>query len=249
MSAICKTVSLLAVLLISAVPLSANNSSSTEPGYLYRAEFVQAAPGKLLELIEVYKSRTNEHAAAGDESPLWMRHSQGDRWDLLVLHPMGTYAQFYSADRIARRTDRERQLEARTRDLIAWREDLFALGPPVSEIRTAFSKSGFFHVEIFHALAGKESELYHEREMENAYQRELNRPQNFIFVRDRGASWSLFTVGCYRDLKHYAESAGISEKDHDAAARAAGFEAANKGGPYLRSLIADHHDTLAVAVK
>lgn len=85
--------------------------------------------------------------------------------------------------------------------------------------------------------------------MENAYQKALNRPQNFIFVRDQGAAWDVFTLGCYRDLKHYAESADIAEKDQEAAAKAAGFEAANRIGPYLRTLIAQHHDTLAVSVK
>jgi hypothetical protein len=85
--------------------------------------------------------------------------------------------------------------------------------------------------------------------MENAYQRTLKRPENFIFVRDQGAAWDLFTLGFYRNLKHYAESADISESDQETAARAAGFEGAARIGSYLRTLIAMHHDTLAVAVK
>jgi len=85
--------------------------------------------------------------------------------------------------------------------------------------------------------------------MENAYQRTLKRPVNFIFVRDQGAAWDIFTLGLYRDLKHYAESADLAEKDREAAAKAAGFESSNHIGPYLRSLINKHHDTLAVAVK
>jgi len=85
--------------------------------------------------------------------------------------------------------------------------------------------------------------------MENAYQKALARPENFIFVRDQGASWDLFTLGFYRNLKHYAESADIPEKDQESAAKSAGFEASNRIGPYLRTLIAEHHDTLAVAVK
>ena len=46
-----------------------------------------------------------------------------------------------------------------------------------------------------------------------------------------------------------AESAGIAETEQEAAAKAAGFEAANRIGPYLRTLINSHHDTLAVSVK
>jgi hypothetical protein len=102
---------------------------------------------------------------------------------------------------------------------------------------------------MFDALAGKQSELFKEREMENAYLKALKRPENLIFVRDQGASWDLFTIGASRDLKHFAESAGIAEADQDAAAKAAGFEAVNRIGPYLRTLISSHHDTLAVSVK
>jgi hypothetical protein len=85
--------------------------------------------------------------------------------------------------------------------------------------------------------------------MENAYLRALKRPENLIFVRDQGASWDLYTIGAYRDLKHFAESAGIPEADQETAAKAAGFESANRIGPYLRTLISLHHDTLAVTVK
>ena len=102
---------------------------------------------------------------------------------------------------------------------------------------------------MFHALPGRHGGLRHEREMENAYQRELARPQNFIFVRDQGASWDLFTIGVYRNLKHYAESADIPQEKQDAAAKAAGFESAAQIGPYLRTFISSHHDTLAAAVK
>ena len=69
-----------------------------------------------------------------------------------------------------------------------------------------------------------------------------------IFVRDQGASWDLFTVGFYRDLKHYAESADIPEVSQEAAAKAAGFESVRGIGPFLRTLIVSHHDTLAVAI-
>jgi hypothetical protein len=116
-------------------------------------------------------------------------------------------------------------------------------------LKAAIPQAGFFHLEIFISWPGKHAELYKEREMENAYQRRLKRPGNFIFIRDQGASWDLFTLGLYRDLKHYAESADIAEKDQEEAARAAGFESARHIGPYLRSLIVQHHDTLAVPIK
>jgi hypothetical protein len=232
---------LLLALLLLATPLFAADD------YLYNAHMVQAAPGRLVELIDVLKARHAALTKTGEPAPLWMRHSQGDRWDLLILTPVGSYAEFFRAERIAKR--KEAAFEQKAKELIAWQENLYVTGPPPEVLKKAADGAAFFHVEIFHALAGKQAELYKQREMENAYSAAIGRPQNLIFVRDQGASWDLFTIGFYRDLKHYAESADIPADKQDAAARAAGFKNANDIGPYLRTLIADHHDTLAVAIK
>jgi len=224
---------------IGLVALAAALPALGEDGYLYRAQFVQAAPGRLVELLDLVKSRKGD-------VPFAMRHSQGDRWDLLLLTPMGSYGEFYAPERGAKR--RATVSEA-WRDLVAWREDLFVTGPPLEELRQAFTGAAFFHVEIFQALPGKQADLLTERRMENAYQKVLKRPESLIFVRDSGAAWDLFTIGFYRDLKHYAESADIPDADQDAAAKAAGFESASRIGAYLRRFISLHHDTLAVAVK
>jgi hypothetical protein len=102
---------------------------------------------------------------------------------------------------------------------------------------------------MFVASPGKFADLYKEREMENAYAKAVKEPENFIFVRDQGAAWDIFTIGVFRDLKHYAESADVNPKDAEAAAKAAGFDAPSQIGPYLRRFIREHHDTLAVAIK
>ncbi len=219
-----------------------------EPAYLYKVSLVQAAPGKLPELIDLYKIAFADLQKAGDEAPLWMRHSQGDRWDLMILYPMNSYAEYYKAERIAKRDKIDLRV-ALMPQLIAWQEDLFAAGPPIAELQKAFATGGFFHVEMFISLPGKFGDLYKERQMENAYSKALKEPENFIFVRDQGAAWDIFTIGVFRDLKHYAESADVPAKDQEAAAKAAGFEAPSQIGPYLRRFIREHHDTLAVAVK
>ena len=236
-------------LLLLTLALSAVSTRASAPTYLYKTKLVQAAPGRLLDLIELQKALLTEYRNAGDEQPLMMRHSQGDRWDLLLLIPMKSYADYYSPERVSKRTQAVKEGQDKLDALIAWQEDVFVYGPSLAETQKAFASSAFFHVEIFDALAGKQSELYREREMENAYLKSLKRPENLIFVRDQGAAWDLFTIGAYRDLKHFAESAGIPEADQEAAAKAAGFEAANRIGPYLRTLISLHHDTLAVSVK
>lgn len=235
------------VLLSCCAPLIA-----AENKYLYKVSLVQAAPGKLLEVIDLYKARAATYQAAGDEAPLWMRHSQGDHWDLMILFPISSYTDYYQSARVARRKKAEESSAGSLEKLkadIAWQEDLFAYGPPLADLRQAFANGGYFHVEMFIALPGNFAELYKERQMENSYSQALKQPQNFIFVRDQGAAWDLFTIGVYRDLKHYAENSDVPAKDQEAAAKAAGFESPAQIGPYLRRFISTHHDTLAVAIK
>lgn len=227
-------------------------SPPASDGYLYRATLLQAAPGKLLEVVDLYKSGWPGSKDSGDEPPWAMRHSQGDRWDLLLLFPMGNLSEYYARDRILRRERAAAAASAaweRLRDDTAWQEDVFVLGPPLSRLRERFAGAGLFHVEMFQALPGRRADLYRQREMENAYSKALDLPENLIFVREAGAAWDLFTIGAYRDLKHYAEGSSVAEERSEAAAKAAGFDGARFIGPYLRTLIALHHDTLAVAVK
>jgi len=223
-------------------------ASAADRPYLYKVTLVQAAPRKLLELIDLYKQRSSALKDV-DEAPLWMRHSQGDHWDLMILLPMGSYNEYFEPQRTAKRNSLTGGLAETLKEDIAWQEDLFSWGPPLADLRKAFADGGFFHVEMFVSLPGKFADLYKEREMENAYAKALKEPENFIFVRDQGAAWDIFTIGVFRDLKHYAESADIPVKDQEAAAKAAGFEAPGQIGPYLRRFIREHHDTLAVAVK
>jgi hypothetical protein len=185
-----------------------------------------------------------------------MRHSQGDQWDLMFLFPMASYSEYFKPDRTAKRQQAaekaglpQDRFAQKFYELVAWHEEVFVEGPALAQVQKVFSGAGFFHVEIFLALPGKQAALYREREMENAYLKTLARPENLIFTHDQGAAWDLFTIGCYRDLKHYAESADIPDEKEEQAARAAGFEGADKIGTYLRTLIQLHHDTLAVAVK
>lgn len=219
------------------------------PQHLYKVSLVQAAPGKMTELIDLYKKEFAATTAAGDEAPMWMRHSQGDRWDLMILQPMHSYSEYFAAARVAKRNETAEPFSKTKRDDIAWQEDLYCFGPAPDELRKAFANGSFFHVEMFVALSGHFDDLYREREMENAYARGVHQPENFIFTRDSGASWDIFTIGVFRDLKHYAESANLTPQQQDAAAKAAGFESASQIGPYLRRFISSHHDTLAVAVR
>lgn len=243
---------MLAVLLLvlAAMPQRALAQSQPQPTYLYKTSLVQAAPGKLLDLIDAYKKIfVEETKVAGDATPLWMRHSQGDRWDLLILFPMGSYMDYYKPDRVVKRDTVLDTWRDRLKNDIAWQEDVFVYGPPFDDLRKAFATAGLFHVEMFQSLPGKQTELQKQREMENAFSRSVKAPENFIFLRDQGAAWDLFTIGCFENLKQYAQAADVPAAEADAAAKSAGFESTAQIGPYLRTLIALHRDTLAVAIK
>ncbi len=225
------------------------SAQTLELPYLYKVTTVRAAPGELLNLIDLYKRQMEVIADSERHRPFWMRHSQGDHWDLMLLFPMESYEAFHSPDRTDARVVQRDDFQHQFNDIVAFQEDLFAYGPPLEVVQEAFDEAGLFHVEMFEALPGRHDELYEQRKMENVYLQHINRPQNLIFVKSDGASVDVFTLGFYRDIKHFAESADIPLDEEDAAAKAAGFESVYTISPYLRSLIREHHDTIAVAIR
>jgi hypothetical protein len=217
---------------------------------------MRAAPGQLLELIDVLGERRVVLEAAGEAPPLIMRHSQGDQWDLLVLHPVGSLRSYYSAEREDRREAAAAAAglsgaayERRLRELLSWREELFAEGPGRDVLAEYDAGTGLYHVEMFLALPGRYDELVEQRLMENRYYALTARRGNLVFTRVAGAAWDVMTVGFYRDLQHFAEDPEVTDEEAEAAAIEAGFEARNRIGTYLRTLIASHHDTLAGEVR
>jgi hypothetical protein len=199
---------------------------------LYRMTLLRAAPGRLMEVVAELKAQKREG--------LILRHAQGDHWDVMVLSPIASYAEHFARPGVLS--------PLADPALLAFQEDTFVRGPALRAL-PGFDTGGLYHVEMFHALAGQRDALVREREMENAYLRALGRPTNAIFVRELGGAWDAFTVGAYRSWKHYAERDDIPADRSQAAAREAGFESADHIGPYLRSLIQSHHDTLATPVR
>ena len=182
---------MIACLLLVSGLAAAVPAAGPDAPYLYRTTLVQAAPGKLLEVVELLKAGWPGSKESGDEPPIAMRHSQGDRWDLLLLFPMGGWSAYYAPERVARRDRARASAKAELSRLesdVAWTEDVFVYGPPLEALRGQFEGAGFFHVEMFQALPGQIAGLYRQREMENAYLKALDQPRNAIFVRDAGAA-------------------------------------------------------------
>jgi len=226
------------------------------PTELYRFVLIQAAPGKLLDLIDLYKRRLPVIAAGGDELPFIVRHSQGDRWDLAVIYPSGSFTSYYSAERTAKREAAAKASgvtnEAFAKqfyDLVGWHEDVYVEGPPLAVFRDYIKDLGLVHFEMFQALAGKREALIEERRMESAFNVARNRPGALIFTHEQGAAWDVITIDGYRNWRHYAESETIPQEVTEAAAKKAGFANADAIGPYMRSLINLHHDTLGTPVR
>jgi hypothetical protein len=241
--------------LLAASVLAPAPAQAQQPA-VYRTFMVQAAPGELLPLIELIKEERALLASLGEEPPLWMRHTQGDFWDLFLLYPMEGMAQYWAPERLSRiaaaraasgRTGAE--LERAIDALVAWREDLFVHGPPHAEVKAAWADAGFYHVEMYEGLAGKREELVKERHMENAYAAALGRSTTKVFTRIAGASHDGYTVGFYKDLRTYANQPESTQEQRDAAARAAGFRGADYVGSTLRSFILRHRDTMGVAIR
>lgn len=219
-----------------------------DPGdYVYRVETLQAAPGRMSDLMDLYRRYFDEVEAAGEPRPMWMRHSQGDRWDLLVIYPIGTMASYFGETRSGARA-RLAVREADMNRITGWREELFARGPSLAAVREAYDGAGLFHVEMFVGLPGKRDELVRQRRMENDYYTGIRERGNAIFTRVAGAQFDSFTIGFYDDLKDFADVGDAVTDEQDQQAQAdAGFTPGEIGF-YLRSLLLHHHDTLAVRI-
>ena len=223
---------LLVLAFLAGPALPAVHASDLEGDYLYKVSTVRAAPGALEELLGWIEPRR-------DALPFVMRHSQGDQWDLAIITPLGTWAAFAT---------RARPI-ALPAALIAFEADHFAFGPPVNQVRTAYSDNDFFHIEMFHAAPGKAEALIEQRRMENAYLAATGQTPNMIFRRAAGSDVDAFTIGFHASFEAFAAPGRATDDDKEKAAREAGFKDRADISFYLRSLISSHHDTLAVKVE
>lgn len=236
--------------LFAAAPAGAQ--APTEGEALYRVLLLRAAPGEFDALLSALRETEAIHAEAGDAAPFRLRHSQGDHWDFMLIQPMESFAAWHAPARAERRraawaSSGGRALAARLERSTSYREEWLAASVPTAEMQRRFEGMGLYHIEMFAGLPGKRAELIEQRRMENRYYRHLGRQENLIFTRAGGSNWDAMTIGYHPDLQAFAAAgARYSDAEQDEAARAAGFDGVDRIGPYLRSLLAYHNDTLAV---
>lgn len=215
---------------------------------LYKVTLLRANPGDLLELIEVLKEDISEYESLGIDKPYLLRHSQGDHWDLMLIYPIDNLSAYFSQEQMMQRTASEsieKSYGSDYFDLVSFQEEAIVEGPDKEQFVEWFEEYGYFHIEIFTALAGKQSELLEQREMENVFYSHINHKGNFIFTRVFGPSWDIMTIGAYYNIQDFAGDGSTTFEEEDEAAKKAGFEGVNFIGSYLRSLLLHHHDTLA----
>lgn len=233
------------LLLCSFLILSSNLIAQEQ---LYKVTLLRANPGDLLELIDQIKSDIENHESHGLEKPYLLRHSQGDQWDLMLIYPIESMSSYFSEESILERTSSktlEKSYGEYFHDLVSFQEEAIVEGPEKVKFTDWFEEYGYFHVEIFTALAGKQNELLKQREMENVFYSHINHKGNLIFTRVFGPSWDNFTIGAYYNIQDFAGDGSTTFEEEDEAAKKAGFEGVNYIGSYLRSLLLHHHDTLA----
>lgn len=201
---------------------------------MYKVIVTRAAPGDLESLIEVVKSDLKSFNSKSNTDAYLLRHSQGDQWDLMIVAPVLDYSQVfdkpYGSDELK---------------IVARQEEAFIMGPTHEVFDSYFSDNNFFHIEMFISLPGFQNELKKEREMENTYLEETSRKPNLIFTKLTGFEFDILTIGAYKSIIEYAEGGNQPDKVQEKAAIKSGFKSAADIGFYLRSLISEHHDTLA----
>lgn len=229
------------------------NAEPLEGDYLYRVSTVRIAPGEFenfLDWISTMKA-SGYFEEAGERAPFVMRHSQGDQWDLMKITPMESWTEYYKKSAEKRRAAASEKYApdlSAGYDAVAFMEDCFAYGPHLAEVEASFAANGFFHIEMFEAVAGRSGELLEQRRMENEYLRATGQTPNMIFRRAAGCDTDVFTIGFHKDLEAFAAPSHASDDEREAAAIAAGFKNRADISFYLRTLISGHHDTLAVKV-
>jgi len=195
----------------------------------YRISTLRASPGQLEKLM----SEASNYRAAQNGDVILMRHSQGDHWDLMLLEPAGknaTGAKDFGA------------LVDFQLSFLADSDSTF------SQLKSDAAAAGLFHIEMFHALAGKKAALIDQRVRENQYLEKTGQVVNAVFVTSFGSDVDVFTIGFHKSMAALDAGPTVSAAEAEQVAKQAGFKDRADLGFYLRRLLISHHDTLAVPV-
>ena len=219
---------------LAAAAFPGRGEAQTEGNALYRVLLLRAAPGAFEAGMEALRESFTLIEEAGDTAPFWLRHSQGDQWDFMLIVPLGDFAEYYAAGGV-----------------------VFGAGPGPRETPGGRVRLSGGVARTLDSPRGDGPALRGDRALSRRDVRGTSRPAR----RARGAAAHGEPLlraprpSAERDLREggrfelqafAAAGARFSTGEQDDAARAAGFDGVDDISPYLRSLLAYHHDTLAV---
>lgn len=209
-------------------------SSPTVAGEIYHVHFAKAAPGKTSQLADDLKKPDPEAPMPGHV--LVLRHQQGEGWDYAAIQHLGSKVTLDAARPAP---------SPEERSLGDWHNDTYAIGPSWAEFAKemglddagkAKSAGSVYVVSTFRALPGQREAL---EKFLAAPDAAVVSAGSVLLQHLEGSSWNFVRIERFGSWEEFAksESAGVA----DAAKSDSGWHK-------MRTLIAEHADTVAVRI-
>lgn len=227
-----------AIPLVAAVLLTATISVAQQPAQpapaleLYHIHISKAAPGKLPQLIDAYKSAPAPEASEPQVTPIILRHRDGDEWDLITITPLGKQTTLTANAPPQAIID----YYQRVGSLSDWHNDTFVIGPSWAVVQKALvvaKGEPVYVVTDYRALPGHRAQL--RQVLDRNAQDTPGR--NVLFAHVEGASWNFLDITRYDSWAELGapppQPAGGAQQDQ---------------GLAIRDHMAVHHDTIATYV-
>ena len=220
-----------AACLLLAAPADAQPAAAPAPE-LYHIHMVQAAPGKLPELIETYLKGPGPRPGDPQVDPLILRHREGGDWDLVVITPVGPD---YTANAEVPPPPVQKFNET-VAGLASWHADTLAAGPAWSLVQPALlptrsAAPAVFVVSDYRALPGHRQQL--RQALDGLAQ--ASPGKSVVFTHVDGAAWNFLTVTRFDSWAAVGDTTQPAPAGPDV-------------GMQLREHVALHHDTIAMYV-
>lgn len=200
---------------------------------LYHIHISKAAPGKLPQLIDAYKTGPAPEASEPQVTPIILRHRDGDEWDLIMITPLGKQTTLTATAPPQAVQDYYQRLGP----LSDWHNDTFVLGPSWAVVQKALvvaKGEPVYVVTDYRALPGHRPQLREVLER-NA---QTTPGRNVLFAHVEGAAWN------FLDITRYDSWAEMGAPPPQPPAGTPPQEQ----GLAIRDHMAVHHDTIATFV-
>ena len=209
-------------------------SAAASPAEIYHVHFAKAAPGKTAQLADNMKKPNPEAPMPGHV--LILRHQQGEGWDYAAIQHLGSKVTVDAARPAP---------SPEERSLGDWHNDTYAVGPSWAEFAKemgldesgkAKSAGSVYVVSTFRALPGQREAL--EKFLSEADPAGVS-TGSVLLQHLEGSSWNLVRIERFNSWEDFAKSESAGAAD---AAKSDG------GWHKMRTLIAEHADTVAVRI-